>query len=218
MGQFDETRARVFLAEGRNIEAEKAARVAVALLEKGDMSSWLAGALTTHGIALARLNHPDQSREALDRAISVAEQVGDFEKSGVAALTMIEQLGKALSTSDVCELLQHAGSLLQKTQDIDTLRRLAEAAFQGLFLVHASRIPPDFSLRRDVHRYEEALIKKALSETGGAVTKAAHLLGFEHHQSLISLIAARHPDLTDTRKPVRPRRKHLFSEPRKQKK
>src|SRR5207302_7458916 len=125
-------------------------------------------------------------RAALDRAINVAEQVGDYEKAGLAALTIIEQLGKKLATNDICQIIDHAGILLEKTKNTDTLRRLASAAFEGLFLAQAVPAPPnwtDFSLRRAVHQYEANLIRKALQETRGAVTKAAHLLGFNHHQS-----------------------------------
>jgi len=50
------------------------------------------------------------------------------------------------------------------------------------------------------------------------VTKAARLLGFGHHQSLIALINSRHRELLQTRSAVRKRRQHLFSKPRKIKK
>lgn len=49
------------------------------------------------------------------------------------------------------------------------------------------------------------------------MTKAAHLLGFKHHQSLINLIISRHPELLNVRSAVRKRRRHLFSKPRKSK-
>ena len=178
----------------------------------------LAEALTTHGIALATLEHRDQARAALDRAVNIAEQVGDFEKAGVAALTIIEQLGKRLSTRDVCEIIDHAGSLLEKTQDIDTLRRLASAAFEGLFLAHVVPTPPDwtnFSFRQAVLRYEAHLITLALNQCHGSVTKAARLLGFRHHQSLTALIDGRHKDLLKARLPVRKRRKHLMVHPKR---
>src|SRR5258706_16386782 len=91
LGQVDETRARVLLAEGRTVEAEKTARAAVRRLEKGDELSLLAEALTTHGIALARLEHSDQARVALERSIDVAERAGDFESAEVSALAIIEE-------------------------------------------------------------------------------------------------------------------------------
>ncbi len=40
MAQVDETRARVFLFEGRIAEAEKAARAAAQALEQGDVWNW----------------------------------------------------------------------------------------------------------------------------------------------------------------------------------
>jgi len=49
------------------------------------------------------------------------------------------------------------------------------------------------------------------------VTKAAHLLGFKHHQSLISIINIRHNELLKTRSRIRKRRRHIFSESRKPK-
>lgn len=112
LGQVDETRARVLLAEGRIVEAEKTARAAVRRLEKGDELSLLAEALTTHGIALVRLDHSDQARAALERAIAVAEQVGDFESAGVSALTIIELLGPSLSKEEVWATIDHVGVLL----------------------------------------------------------------------------------------------------------
>jgi tetratricopeptide (TPR) repeat protein len=215
LAQVDETRATILLAEGRNnVEAEKTARCAVRRLENSDELSLLAEALTTHGIALAKLKHPDQAREVLDRAVNVAEQVGNFEKAGIAALTIIEQLGGNLSTEDVCKIIDRAGSLLEKTQNIDTLRRLASAAFEGLFLAQAVPAPPNwegFSLREAVRQYERNLIKKALEESGGSVTRAAPLLGFKGHQSLVYLINSRHKkELVNVRLPVHARRKHIM--------
>ena len=221
LAQVDETRARVLLAEGRVVEAEKTVRAAVLRLEKGDELSLLAEALTTHGVALARLNHSDQARAALERAITAAEQVGDFEGAGVAALTLIEQLGTHLSNEEVWATIDHAGVLLEKTQETATLRRLAKAAFRGLFLTHAVPAPPDwtnFSFKDVVHRYEANLIKLALKDSGGRVTPTARLLGFSHHQSLVAMIGSRHKDLLNTRTAVRKRRHHLMEHPKRKKK
>jgi CheY-like chemotaxis protein len=222
LGQVDETRARVLLAEGRTVEAEKTARAAVRRLEKGDELSLLAEALTTHGIALVRLDHSDQARAALERAMAVAEQVGDFESAGVSALTIIELLGASLSKEEVWATIDHVGVLLEKTQEPATLRRLA-TAFRSLFLTRAVPAPPDwngFSLKNAVRRYEAHLIKLALKDTDGKVTAAARLLGFRHHQSLITLISARHKELIETgaRTAVRPRRSHLIVHPKRAKK
>jgi len=191
------------------------------VLEKGDELSLLVEALTTHGITLAQLDRPSEARTSLERAVNVAEQAGDFEKAGLAAMTIIEELGGDLSAKEVCEVIDHAGTLLEKTQDIGTLRRLTKAAFEGLFLIQAIPAPPDwtnFVFWDAVKRHEKHLITLALKESGGAVTRAARLLGFKHHQSLIVLINSRHKDLLKTRSAVRKRRQHLFSKPRKIKK
>jgi len=185
VAQFDETRARVLLAEGRTLEAERTARTAVRVLEKGDELSLLVEALTTHGITLAKLDRPGEARTSLERAAKVAEQSGDFESAGLAALTIVEQLGTNLSTTEICETIDRAGALLEKTQDISILRHLAKAAFEALFLAQAIPAPPDwtnFSLRETMRRYEAHLITLALKETGGSVTRSARLLGFKHHQ------------------------------------
>src|SRR2546423_15071586 len=72
VAQVDETRARSLLAEGRNAAAERVARSAVRILEKGDEHALLAEALTTHGRALARLGRYNESRLTFQRAIEVA--------------------------------------------------------------------------------------------------------------------------------------------------
>jgi two-component system chemotaxis response regulator CheV len=75
-----------------------------------------------------------------------------------------------------------------------------------------------FSFTQYVREAERTVIERALRDTGGSVTRAARLLGFRHHQSLISLINGRHKELLTTRSAVRKRRRHIFSEPRKTKK
>ena len=55
--QVDETRARVFLKEKRDLEAEKLARSSVRVLEHSERHALLAESLTTHATALARLGH-----------------------------------------------------------------------------------------------------------------------------------------------------------------
>ena len=95
--QVDETRARVLLAEGRVIEAEKTARRAVRTLETGDAAYLLAEALTTHATSLARLRRSVEARRAFERPISVAEIAGDTHSPGLAALRLVEELDGELT-------------------------------------------------------------------------------------------------------------------------
>src|SRR5258708_27182596 len=59
-----------------------------------------------------------------------------------------------------------------------------------------------FSFKEKILECERALIERALRDSNGSVTRAARLLGFKHHQSLISLINSRHKELLKTRTAV----------------
>jgi tetratricopeptide (TPR) repeat protein len=97
LGQVEETRARVFLAEGRDVEAEKTARVSVTILEQSGQQDLFAEALIAHGTALARLGFYSQSYATLQHAIEVAQQAGIQSHAGRAALVIMEELGDHLS-------------------------------------------------------------------------------------------------------------------------
>jgi tetratricopeptide (TPR) repeat protein len=221
----DETRARTFLAAGRFTDAERIIRSAVRVLERGDEKATLADALTTYGTVKARLGKFVRARQLLDRAIEIAETCGDLEGAGRAKLSIIEELTAQISPLELADTYETATDLLKKSQDPTTTSRLNNA---GLIVISVLRGSDDeqpapaeswdnFSLKREVRAFEKSLIERALRDSGGAVTKAAHLLGFKHHQSLISLINSRHRDLLGQRSAVRPRRSHLFSKPRRAK-
>ena len=59
-------------------------------LRAGDQQSNLAEALTTHAVALARLQRSSEAFAALNEAIGVAAQVGDPEKEGIASLRLLK--------------------------------------------------------------------------------------------------------------------------------
>jgi tetratricopeptide (TPR) repeat protein len=91
--RIDETRARVFLAQNRNVEAEKAAKSSAVALEAGGHQALLAEALITRGKALARLTQYEQARFTLLRAIEISEQTGAMNRAGEAALVIVRELG-----------------------------------------------------------------------------------------------------------------------------
>jgi tetratricopeptide (TPR) repeat protein len=220
LAQSDEARARVLLAEGKLVEAEKIARSAMAALGQGEQASWFAEALITHGVTLARLDHFSEAQISFQQAMNVAEQAGDFESAGLAALTFVEEV-KDLPPDVIYKTLERTRTLLNKIDDANTLKRLAKAAFRGLFEFQKTSLPASwegFELRKAVHDYESNLIALALRDSDGAVTKAAHLLGFKHHQSLAALISGRHPELLEVRRPLRPRRKHFMPHANRKKK
>ena len=206
----DETRARVLLSEGRVVDAEKAARRAVRILEDGDEPSWLAQALISLGVSLGRLKRSDEARSAFERAIEYAQQAGNVESAGNAALFMIEEMGSDLSDADLLATLERAEMLLENAEDAATIWRLAKGAGRVAALIYASpRCFPssinwaDFSYDEEVDRYGKHLIELALRESEGSVTDAAHLLNLSH-QNLSSKLR-RHKELDRFRKPVRQR-------------
>ena len=215
LAQVDETRARVLLGEGRVVDAEKVSRRAVCTLEKGDELSLLAEALTMHAVTLTRLSHPEQAHSALERAIDAAQQAGDLQSAGLAALTIIEQLGEYLSNDELCATVEQAAILLEETSDLTTLKRLSTSACRALSREHAFTMRPDwstFSLKDAMHRYEAHFIQLALKDTGGMVTPAAELLGLSGHQSLVFILNNRHKDLLSDRTPILPRRRSFTGE------
>ena len=224
VARVDDTRARTLLAEGRLLEAERFARSAVQTLEKGDEQALLAEALTTHGIALARLGNHPRARVLLQRAAEVAETSGDLEGAGRAHLSLIEEMGEQTAATELASIYQAAAGLLQRSKDPSAGKRLISCARKVIEALADSegndRERPEnswegFSFKEKILECERALIERALRDSNGSVTRAARLLGFKHHQSLISLINSRHKELLKTRTAVRKRRRHIFSKPRK---
>lgn len=217
--QVDETRARTLLGQGYVVEAERVVRAAVRVLERGGQQAVLAEALATHGVALARLGNDLRSRALFERAITVAETAGDLEGAGRAKLNIIEELGEKIAAVELVSIYRSAIDLLKNSQDPASTKRLISCA--EIILNTLARLETQtpeavedswegFSLKRHVKAAESSVIERALRDAGGSVSKAAKLLGFKHHQSLISLLNSRHKDLLKTRSTVRKRRRHIL--------
>ena len=224
--QVDDTRARTLLAQGHAAEAERIARHAVRVLERGGQQALLAEGLTTQAVALARLGNQARARALLERAIEVAETAGDLEGAGRAKLSIIEELADKISAKELIPMYRSAIDLLKSSQHPETGQRLincADALFQTLEHLEVNDQNSEehtwegFSFKQHVKASERTLIERALRDAGGSVTKAAHLLGFKHHQSLISLLNTRHKELLKARTTIRRRRRHLFSGAKKTK-
>ena len=212
--QVDDTRAKVLLAEGRTAEAERLVRSAVQTLERGGEQSLLAEALTTHGIALARGGKHRVARLTLQRAIEVAQNAGDTEAAGLAALTILEELGDHLPSDDLSATYDRAADFLSRSGNQEHKDRLLDASRRVLFLVGVLPTPPTwkgFNFYDAVIRYEARIIQRALREAGGVVTRAAALLGIGR-QSLESMLRGkgRHASLAQMRAPVEHRRSSLM--------
>jgi len=224
IAQVDETRARVFLTEDKNAEAERIAREAVRALETGGEQGILAEALTTHGTALARTGDFQHARLTLERAIIVAEHAGNLEGAGQAALTLIEELGERFAPADLGALYERAAEYLRTSQHPSIITRLNDCARRVLYIVTPQlRLgepeqsgkfnPPSnwhkFSFWQEVERYEAYLIERALNDARGVITRAATLLGLAHQTLNSMLKEGRHKDLLSLRTPPEPRRQSI---------
>lgn len=214
----DETRASVYLAEGKDEEAERAAGVAVAALEQGDDAAQLAKALTTHGKALARLGKYDQARNALERAVEIATHCGDRESGGQACLAIIEELADVLPAYDVWARYEQADDLLSKSQRPETISRLRACARITLTIGRRA-LRTDLEdgwkgcvLGEEVLRYEGELILQAMAAEGGHITGAARRLGTSH-QGLRNIIKGRQKSFLGEKYAARSRRPNANASP-----
>jgi CheY-like chemotaxis protein len=211
--QVDETRARVLLAEGCVAEAEKIVRSAVKILESGGQQSLLAEALTTHGIALARMGRHNLARLTLQRAVEIAQNAGDSEAAGLAALTILEELAEHLSPHDLSATYDCGAELLSNSDNRESKDRLLAASRRVLFLVGSLPSPPTwkgFNFFEAVRRYEARLIERALKDANGIVSRAAQLLGIRRQRLDSMLHEGRHKELTHLRTPAEPRKSSLM--------
>ena len=210
-------------AEGRYREAERYARSAVKTLDRGDECFLLVEALTTHAVTLARLGNYSTARSELNRAIAVGENCGDFEGAGRAKLTLIEELSGQTSANEMASIYKSALEILKESQDPSATRRLFASAARVIDTLENAEGQgaglkaegwEGFSFKKEVYAFERTLLERALRDGGGSVSKASRLLGFKHHQSVISLINTRHRELLETRSAARKRRRHIVSKPK----
>lgn len=216
VAQMDETRARVFLAQERYADAERAAKAAVRGLEESDRRALLSQALTTHGAALARLGSYKLARAALFRAVEVAHQSGAGNDAGTAGLTILEELSGSLTAEETRAVYQQAYKWLSDSQHVQTLRRLLRAANQvlnagsdGREADKTPRAEAQGTLREMMRSYEREIIRQALRRSEGSITQAARLLGVSY-QSLAHTIECRHKDLLHERSPIKRRRRSIL--------
>jgi CheY-like chemotaxis protein len=158
----------------------------------------------------------ETAAQLLHRAGSIADSLRGDEPTLADAAE--EFLGRSLAIYEKLDDPASASSVritiaccLWRRGDADRARTLLLDALGVGAARPASFTPPrdwkGFSLSRELRRYERLIIERALKDAGGVVTRAAHLLGFRHHNSLISRINKRHTLLLRSRSPVLPRKK-----------
>jgi tetratricopeptide (TPR) repeat protein len=209
--EVDESRAQLFIKQRKFAEAESAVRHAARTFEKSGHQLFLAEAMTTQGIALARNGKSEQAQFTFQKAIEVAHQAGALNKAGIAALTMIEELDD-LSPELLSGAYEQAGQWLAECQSQDLLLRFKAAGTKLALKLRESKSegaevlfskPRNF--RQDLLDVERKMIRKALAEANGSPTRAASLLGMSY-QALGYLLQTRHQELLKERSPIRRRR------------
>lgn len=138
VAQVDETRASVFLKQGRVKEAEEAARAAVHNQEKTGRHALVAEALITHGRALARLKRYGAALFAFRRAFDLSEHTGSNTQAAEAALAAFQEIGEHLAVTEGAQIVPGRGlDGAKRSLEHDAIKAALEQA-QGS-VVHAAR-------------------------------------------------------------------------------
>ena len=217
VAQIDDTRSQVFIAEKKFKEAEAVSRNAVRGLEKSGHQCLLTDALVTHGIALARLKRAEPAQFTFQKAIEVAHQVGAFNKAGIAALTMIEEL-EELPPDALYAAFDRASEWLAQSQSQDLLTRVNAAARKVFARMRTTSVATQAviedpieailnkpcDLQEEVLKFEGSVIKRALAKANGSLTRAAALLSMSY-QALAYILESRQKELLNERTPIRRR-------------
>ena len=138
VAQVDETRACVFLKQGRIANAERVARLAVLNQEKSGRPALLAEALITHGRALARMQRYGASLSAFRRAIDLSEHTENINLAAEASLAAFREIGEHLTASEKGQLISGRGWGQDKHSREHDLIKLALEQADGK-VTHAAR-------------------------------------------------------------------------------
>lgn len=207
--QFDESRAQVFLAQGKPKRAEAVARKAALALQKSGHQCLLVDALITQGIALARMGKQERAQFILQKAYESAIQVDAFPKAGLASLTLIEEI-EQLSPDFLQAAYDRAREWLSKSEEREILLRLSAAAGKLASCVRGELsaeqateviLSKPTALQQRMRDTEREVISQALAQANGRITHAAKLLGTTY-QALTYTIESRHKDLLKERTPI----------------
>jgi tetratricopeptide (TPR) repeat protein len=123
--QVDETRARIFLEQGRITEAERVIRSAVRVEEKGGNTRLLTEALITYGRVLARGERYGASLATFRRVIDLADTAGMTNRAAEATLAAFRELGDHLLVSESGQLRSGRGVVQDKLAMEHEVIRLA---------------------------------------------------------------------------------------------
>ena len=124
--QVNETLARLYIDTKRYALADEVINQALTTFELADGEALLAEALTTSGVAAARLGRFNDARRRFEAAHRIAARCGDQEGAGLALLTMFDEIGECLEKIERIYMGHELQRLLGTTQQTALRRRLEE--------------------------------------------------------------------------------------------
>lgn len=104
LAQFDDTRARFYIATEQFDSAEQILAESIGVLEDSGQEEYLAQSLTTQGMLLCRVGRRRQAKRVLQRAHEIAESGGNRAEAERALLFLIEELHDLLDDDEKPEL------------------------------------------------------------------------------------------------------------------
>lgn len=122
--QADDSLARLYLAQSKLEEAEKAIDRAVQTMEIGDEDALLAEALTTKGLICCRSKRHIEAKRALEDAYRLASRCGDNEGAGRALLVLMEEMREHVGEEERRPVAARLIELLSSSQQPSLLQRL----------------------------------------------------------------------------------------------
>lgn len=149
---------------------------------------------------------------------SPTQQPNSFaSKTGLASLTLIEELADSLTPEVLSETYIKASHWLSEFQRIEVQLRLTAVARKVLAAKSDSgtatgkALFKPRNLHEEVLKYEGTIIRRALIAVNGRISSAANLLSITR-QGLAAMINTRHPELLGVRSPVRRRPRSKIQE------
>ncbi|HSE17248.1 MAG TPA: tetratricopeptide repeat protein [Pyrinomonadaceae bacterium] len=138
VARVDETRACVFLKQGRLAEAERVASAAVRVQEEGGRHALLAEALITYGRALARSEKYGAALFAFRRAVDLYEQNSNSPQAAEASLAAFREIGEHLVVAERGQFLSGRALVEDKLTMEREVIKLALEQSDGR-ITHAAR-------------------------------------------------------------------------------
>ncbi|HEX8141410.1 MAG TPA: tetratricopeptide repeat protein [Pyrinomonadaceae bacterium] len=209
LAQVDETRARVYLAQGNYLEAQQFVASAVGVLERSGEQALLVDALTLKATIQEKLGNHESSLSIFNQAVDLGKRAGALSSAGQAILSIIEEHSERLTDMESYTLYCEADKLLAHIQDIELIKRLRICAGIVVRKLGGFKLTDEnFTLPEAVLEYERKLLEEALLREDGVITRAAKRLGISR-QVLSHMINTRHQKLLDKRTPVLKRKKSI---------